>query len=121
MNLKICPYCQREVQKVKSKDVYGYTGYGTVYICYPCNAYVGSHKATRKPLGTVAKIGRRNARRRAHTVFDPIWKNGISTRFEAYKWLAEKLEIELKICHIGYFDEVQCDKIVQIIIQHRRR
>ena len=120
MNLYICPYCQKEIQKVKSKDVYGYTGFGKIYICFPCNAYVGSHKNTEEPLGTVAKIGRRNARMRAHAAFDPLWKNGGMTRFEAYKWLADKLDIKLKNCHIGYFDEVLCNRVIQILKQHRR-
>ena len=45
-------------------------------------------------------------RRRAmcHAAFDPLWKRGAMTRNEAYKALAEAMQIDYDDCHIGMFD-----------------
>ena len=66
---------------------------GTSYKCYycePCNAYVGCHKNSRKPLGTLANKELRELRIRTHEIFDPLWKSGKMTRSEAYKMLEVK-------------------------------
>ncbi len=66
----VCPYCGREARLITSKDFYG-RDYGTnVYACHPCAAYVGTHKNSIAPLGTLAKKGLREMRKRTHAAFD---------------------------------------------------
>ena len=63
-----------------------------LYVChnYPaCNTYVAAHPNTDKPMGVPANGNLRNLRIQAHRKFDLIWKNGIMTREEAYRWFAD--------------------------------
>lgn len=58
----------------------------------------------------------RNARDRAHKVFDLLWKGGdvnrLMTRREAYKWLRKQLRIDREQCHIGLFDVDSCEATI---------
>ena len=52
----ICPYCGAYSKLIDSKLIYG-VSYGMAYVCknYPeCDTYVGTHKGTIKPRGTLA-------------------------------------------------------------------
>lgn len=52
----ICPYCKRPAKWVENKEIYG-KNYGKSYmmwLCKPCDAYVGCHNNTKEPLGTLA-------------------------------------------------------------------
>ena len=63
-----------------------------LYVChnYPaCDTYVAAHPNTDKPMGVPANGNLRNLRIQAHRKFDLIWKNGIMTREEAYRWFAD--------------------------------
>lgn len=51
----ICPYCGGRVIFTDSSAIYGGRSYGMIYLCTNCNASVGVHKGTRKPLGTLAQ------------------------------------------------------------------
>jgi len=44
---KKCPYCKGETKYVDSSLVYG-RSYGMMYLCEPCDAYVGVHHKTSK-------------------------------------------------------------------------
>lgn len=50
----------------------------------------------------------------AHAEFDPIWRDGLVGRKEAYAWLASQLGIHTDVCHIGMFDEEMCRKVAEI-------
>lgn len=103
-----CPYCGREPVFLSSKEFYG-RDYGTnVYLCRPCNAYVGTHGKGKTPLGTLANKSLREMRKRAHAAFDPLWKSKKMSRSKAYKWMAEIMNLPAEKAHIGMFDEVQC-------------
>jgi hypothetical protein len=54
------------------------------------------------------------ARSRAHQQFDALWKSGWMTRKKAYRWLARKMGLELDMCHILYFDQDECEKVIQL-------
>ena len=108
-----CPYCNNEAQWTENKEIYG-KNYGRsymVYLCKPCDAYVGCHNNTRKPLGTMANKETRLWRNKAHVVFDPMWKMGVLSRDEAYKRLSKKMGKET---HIAESDVETCKKIVEI-------
>ena len=108
-----CQYCGNAAQLVDSRAVYK-KSYGNIWICYPCDAYVGCHKGTYKPKGSLANIELRKARIRAHDAFDYYWKTGNISRKRAYLWLADRLGIKFNDCHIGMFDIETCDRVVEI-------
>ena len=114
-----CPYCKKEAVWTDNSAVYG-RSYGNstmIWICVPCNAYVGCHKNTKEPLGTIANAYLRGLRRDCHRVFDPIWKSGRMTRKDAYDYYSKKYNRDF---HIATMDEEQCkvflktEKIVDI-------
>ena len=112
-NEVLCPYCGYEAQFVDSIAVYR-KSYGMIYLCWPCDARVGVHKGTDKPLGRLANAELRKAKIAAHSAFDPMWRNATKSRRSAYKWLAEQLGIEGKDCHIGMFDVDMCQKVIEV-------
>lgn len=106
----ICKYCKGPAEMVDSSVVYG-RSYGPIYLCSPCDAYVGCHKGTTKPLGEVADATTRSYRKLAHATFDPYWKEGLCPRKLAYKELAQKLGV--KRIHIGESDAETCKRIIE--------
>lgn len=68
---------KQEAVWTENKAIYG-RNHGRSFMCYlcrPCNAYVGCHNNTRKPLGTMADAETREWRKKAHAVIDLIWKS----------------------------------------------
>jgi hypothetical protein len=111
-----CPYCGAKANLVEGSAIYG-PGYqysaGLYWICRPCEAYVGCHKGTKDPMGSMAKPELRRMRMKAHAAFDVIWKTKRMKRKDAYAMLAHDLGIPFHSCHIAYFDEEQCRKTVE--------
>lgn len=117
----VCGYCGKETEAIDSKEIYG-KHYGLARICRPCNAYVGCHDGTDKPLGRVANKELRRWKQEAHRWLDPLWKAKMArgtkkgkARGAAYRWLADCMGIEAKDCHIGMFTLEQCKLAVKII------
>lgn len=50
----------------------------------------------------------------AHAAFDPIWQSGELSRSAAYRWLALELGIKKADCHMLYFDEDTCMRVVRL-------
>jgi hypothetical protein len=94
--------------------------WGFTWVCVPCRAWVGCHDGTQRPLGTLANSELRIARKQAHSAFDPIWMRKMrlsnctkqQARSHAYRWLAEKLGIEVAQCRIALMDVEQCSRVV---------
>lgn len=108
----VCPYCKKEAKWCENKEVYG-KNYGKSYMCYyckPCDAYVGCHKNTMKPLGTMANRELREWRKKAHAAIDPWWKNGTMTRQGVYTALKNYFGKEI---HIGECNIDMCKTIVK--------
>lgn len=107
----ICPYCNTASVFVESKRIYR---------CDPCDAQVGVHKHNNKPLGSLANADLREARKKAHGHFDPLWRYKIKrdqisisqARKSAYRWLAKEMNLEVSTCHIGEFNLLQCQEVV---------
>lgn len=124
--MKPCPYCDSPVKLMTSREVYqGRDFGGQVWACsqFPrCHAYVGCHPGTKKPLGRLANKELRAWKVMAHAEFDPMWKHKMEreqlskskARQAGYVWLAAQLGIEVKKCHIGWFDVEQCKRVVMI-------
>jgi hypothetical protein len=124
----ICPYCSSKTEYIDSKYVYG-VSYGMIYICKPCDAYVGVHKGTSNALGRLADRELRTAKKEAHQFFDKIARTDLalevgkefteikSPRNKAYAWLAKELNLPIKLTHIGMFDVETCSQVVNICIK----
>lgn len=110
-----CDYCGRLAEYVNSAIVYGGRSYGMIYYCPPCNAYVGVHKGTDKPLGRLADANLRFWKKNAHAAFDPLWKSRRMSRSQAYSWLSAKMGLSPELTHIGMFDVAQCKQVVNIM------
>ena len=112
-----CPYCKGFASLQDSAVIYG-SSKGPMYICngYPrCDSYVGAHKISQKPLGTLANKELRYYRVEAHKEFDELWKCSTRKRGRslAYKQLSIHLGIGVTDCHIGYFDIATCKKVIE--------
>jgi hypothetical protein len=109
-----CPYCAEEAVLTDSAEVYS-RSYGPIYLCRPCQAWVGVHKGTTRPLGTLANAELREWRKRAHAAFDPLWKGRRMKRAVAYQRLAEIVGVPKQQAHIGMFTVEQCQKLINAL------
>ena len=119
-NKMICPYCNKESEWVENKEIYG-RNYGKSYMCYlckPCNAYVGCHQNTKKPLGTMANKDLREWRKKAHANIDPVWKSGKMKRKELYGFLNKVFGFAV---HVGESDVEMCKKLASLQITNDRK
>ncbi len=118
---KICPYCDKNTELVDGSEVYGKKYRGIwLYLCRPCDAYVGTHQGTTNALGRLANAELRKWKKLAHRHFDALWRQKVRNGFSkgkarglAYRWLAEKLGIEQNMTHVGMFDVDLCKKTVE--------
>ena len=114
-----CPYCNKRAELVLSGVVYGYrVSYcnNLLYICKPCQSWVGTHSKTVIPLGTLANSSLRAKRRQTHDKFDLIWKEKhLPSRERAYQWLSKKMNIPFEDTHIALFDLRQCGVALSIV------
>ncbi len=113
-----CDYCKKPARLVNGRKLYPHRQDlfdKKFYQCEPCDAHVGCHPGTEKPLGRLANPGLRQAKIRAHGAFDPIWRSGRTSRGHAYKLLAEQLGIIQEDCHIGMFDVDMCNRVVEAV------
>jgi len=109
----ICRYCGSKVVLTNSSKIYG-KDYGMIYLCTNCNAFVGVHKKSEKPLGTLANSILRAKRKETHQVFDKFWKDRNMSRTEGYKWLSRQMKLPFHSTHIGYFELEECQKVIDL-------
>ena len=112
-----CPYCGAHAILQKGSYVYGDKSKEEyLYVCsnYPqCDSYVGVHAGTKKPKGTLANGDLRHKRIEAHRLFDAIWKNGVFSRKDAYRWMQDVFCLTDTQAHIGEFSEYRCDCLIE--------
>lgn len=53
------------------------------------------------------------ARGTAHAKFDRIWKTGRLSRSDAYRWLAEQMQLPAEEAHMELFTVEQCQEVVR--------
>lgn len=112
----LCPYCGQVAALKHSTEVYcSSIDYGYLWVCVPCDAWVGTHRNSRNfaPLGRLANAELREWKRKAHKAFDPHWKESGLTRPEAYEWLRQEMG-RVRAVHIGFMDVAECRQVVQI-------
>ena len=114
-----CPYCGREAKYVSGVGVYPHRpdlDSLRFWRCTPCEAWVGCHRGTSRPLGELADRETRHARLRAHAIFDPLWKATGSNprpplrRRAAYLMLADELGRD--VVHIADMDATEARAVV---------
>ena len=112
-----CPYCGNPAILRDASYVYGHhSSGGKVYVCshYPaCDSYVGVHQGTSLPKGSLANRTLRKKRIQAHQIFDQLWRKGIFSREEAYRWIGDKFCLQTRQAHIGNFSDYMCDQLIQ--------
>ncbi len=117
MKPPFCQYDGAEGQLVDSAVVYHGRSYGMIWKCPTpgCDAYVGTHKGSKDhaPLGRMVNAAGREAKKKAHAAFDPLWKSGRMKRGDAYQALADFLGIPKARVHIGYFNPDECARVVE--------
>ncbi len=116
----ICRYCGGVIKLVSAQTIYGASTdrlgltNENIYLCQNCNARVGCHKGTNRPLGNVANEVLRLKRRETHQVFDRFWQDNGMSRTQAYKWLAKQMRLSEKNAHIGGFEMDQCQQVIDL-------
>lgn len=118
----ICGYCNCSTEIKTGESVYPHRQdlYElNFWVCPNCGAYTGCHKKGARtkykgktivsdgtiPLGIPANAGLRKLRMQAHDLFDPVWRGGAISRWEAYSKMAAHLGIPIDDCHISHFNE----------------
>lgn len=117
VDFTVCPYCGIKAVLVGGCNIYPeheYLHKKKFWLCRPCDAYVGVHKESKKfaPLGRLANKDLRLLKMEAHSLLDPYWKSGMISRSDLYERMAIFLGIKKNLCHIGYFDEETCQKVI---------
>ncbi len=113
----LCPYCTAQAELVKGKRVFPHNktiSKLNFWVCFGCDARVGTHKGTTVPLGPLANEELRKYRHKSHLLFDRIWKDTNVKRSTAYTWLAKELGMKVRDCHIGMFDVAKCAKVIEV-------
>lgn len=111
-----CLYCHQLSKKVSGKEIYPHhpdLKNLIFYRCLSCNAYIGTHKGTNKPLGNLASKELREARAKAYAAFEKKWIESHLTRSSAYNWLCVKLKISENESNIGLFDINMCKRLIE--------
>ena len=118
--MKICRYCGGVIRLVPASSIYGESAERLgmkeewLYQCQNCNARVGCHKGTKRPLGNVANEVLRLKRMETHQVFDNFWRAKRMSRTKAYCWLTEQMELPESKAHIGGFEMEQCQRLIEL-------
>jgi hypothetical protein len=118
----LCDYCGGHTELVDDAKVYACSYGGKVYLCRPCNAWVGTHQGGATPKGRLANATLRKLKIEAHAAFDPLWRAAMKlrgwkkneARNRAYDWLSKSMDIPRSECHIGMFNEQRCSEAIQI-------
>lgn len=120
----ICQYCNKPAVLTPGDVIYPHRpdlADKYFWLCSPCNAYVGCHRAGvghgdgTRPLGTPANPELRLARAAIHAKLDPLWKSGKCTRRQAYAALADAMDIPAWECHVAMFNLEQCKQALLLL------
>lgn len=107
----LCGECGEDMILKKSR-------HGLFYSCskFPvCRGSHGAHQGSGLPLGKPAKYETRRLRSEAHKIFDGYWKRIGLKKYDAYKFLANLMQIAPKKAHIALFNKSQCTKLIKKI------
>lgn len=107
-----CPDCGAPMKLKGSRHglFYGCTKWSETRCC-------GSHGAhpDGRPLGIPATRDTKDARIRAHAVFDQLWQYRGAKRREAYRWMKRVMQLSRSEAHIGRFTLEQCEQLIALV------
>lgn len=120
-----CDACGSPRVHLQSRKLLGLRTSGKwhlIWHCLDCLALVGCHEGTDIPLGLMADVATRDARFRAHNALDPLWRGRSRrmTRDEAYRWMANVLDIDYDRAHISMLTEAQCEIVIAEVKREQR-
>lgn len=120
-----CPGCDcptvLKSTRLAAPDADGYT-IARGYVCPRCGASVRCHPGTDRAMGMVADKETHRLRRKAHLWLDAIWKNHLKrSRYNAYSWLALRLDMNRDRVHIALFDKLTCLRVIDICSAYIRK
>jgi hypothetical protein len=114
----ICPECcapMRLRETTKYRDRKGAPAKFFGCSRYPsCTATHAAHSDGR-PMGKPGTPEVKAARVRAHDAFDAMWQGGNMARNAAYRWMQRAMGLARDEAHIGMFDVVQCERLIQLV------
>lgn len=70
-------------------------------------------------MGTLANGDLRHKRIEAHKAFDWMWRSGLMSKRQAYKWMQAKLGLNEEQAHIAKFSEYMCGELIALCRQTR--
>lgn len=117
---EICRYCGGVIRLVPAEKVYQAATERLkqqsqwIYQCQNCNARVGCHRDSKRPLGNVANEVLRLKRMETHQIFDAFWRSRGMSRTAAYRWLAKQMKLPAELAHIGGFEMEQCQRLISL-------
>jgi len=119
-----CPYCKCQTELVESSVIHQ-ENHGLIFYCRKCDASVGTVDGDRS-LGCLAKKPLRDLRRYCHKVIEELVEKKVSfgkikqrtARIRMYKWIAGLLNITKLECHVAYWNEAQCKKVIEECKKH---
>ncbi len=128
MQMDICRYCGGVIRLVPAESIYGIAAAKRlgllgekIYQCQNCNARVGCHKGTARPLGNVANETLRMKRMETHQIFDAYWREKGMSRTAAYRWLANRLHRPVQKTHIGSFEMDECQRVINLCCRNEKK
>ena len=118
-NRLYCPYCGRQAVLRPATYVYGERNLDPenyLYVCggYPaCDSYIGVHKKSLRPMGTLADGNLRHKRIEAHRALNEVINAGVMTKHGLYIWLQNRLCLSETEMHIGKFSYFRCEETIR--------
>lgn len=120
-----CP-CGKEAEVVKGDRIYRHRpdlADLRFFMCFSCGRYVGTHPDG-VPKGTPADHETREARKKAHNAFDPLWRREVFTdsppfasRSDAYRWLSTAMGVQE--AHIGHMTSSEALRVVSLVRDYK--
>lgn len=71
-------------------------------------------------LGDLVRTNRGRKIGEAHRAFDAVWKEGLTDRAGAYRWLARMLDLPPHGAHFGLFTIEQCEQVLDRLDHWRK-
>lgn len=94
--------------------------YHNFYICDKCKNFVGVHKGTNIPLGTIPTKEIKEYRKKIHSIIDPIFlksKDKHFTRKNIYRFLSEKLNKQYHTALLSCKED--CEKVIKCLNDYK--
>lgn len=107
-----CPECGAKLI-LKRSQKFNKSFYGCeTWFTTKCPGSMSAHQNSNKPMGIPVDGETKLLRIEAHSLFDPMWKDGEMKRKDAYKWMAETLDIDHEKAHISMLDKETLKKLI---------